>query len=106
MTIKFRGRGLKDKKLYYGSYVHTMPQSSFPAIIDNGGFYNEVDPESVAQFVGYDADGKEVYEGDICHCEELGDCFIVLLGYSVPGYLPLNSKEIEWHLKEREKNDN
>ena len=62
--IKFRGRGLKDKKLYYGSYVHTMPQSSFPAIIDNGGFYNEVDPDSVAQFVGYDADGKEIYEGD------------------------------------------
>ena len=64
MKIKFRGKGLKDKKLYYGSYVHTMSQSSFPAILDNGGFYNEVDPDSIAQFVGYDVDGNEVYEGD------------------------------------------
>ena len=64
MKIKFRGRGLKDKKLYYGSYVQTMPQSSFPAILDNDGFYNEVDPASVAQFVGYDCNGDEVYEGD------------------------------------------
>lgn len=64
MTIKFRGRGLKDKKLYYGSYVHTMPQSSFPAIIDNDGFYIEVDPESIAQLVGYDSDDNEIYEDD------------------------------------------
>ena len=67
MKIKFRGRGLKDKKLYYGSYVQTMPQSSFPAILDNDGFYNEISPESVAQFVGYDCNGDEIYEGDKVH---------------------------------------
>ena len=62
--IKFRGKKRKDGKFIYGSYVHITPMSSFPSIIDNEGFYEEVDPDSVAQFVGYDADGKEVYEGD------------------------------------------
>ncbi len=94
--IKFRGKG-KDGKYYYGDLIHYK----------NGRveIYTEIDaqvvePESVEQFVGYDADGNEIYEGDICRCEELGECFVVLSGYSVPGYLPLNSKEIEWHLKE------
>lgn len=116
--IKFRGLAIQDytgkpiteKKFVYGN-VWANEDNSYVIIgeyKDAKGMsnYYVVDPDSVAQFVGYDADGNEVYEGDICHCEELGDCFIVLLGYSVPGYLPLNSKEIEWHLKEREKNDN
>ena len=63
-TIKFRGVGT-DGKTSYGSFVSIMPMSSFPAIIDGNGFYHEVKPESIAQLVGYDANGKEVYEGDI-----------------------------------------
>ena len=86
MKIKFRGRGLKDKKLYYGSYVHTMPQSSFPAILDNDGFYNEVDPESVTQFVGYDMNGDGVYEGDMVK-DNYGESF------STAAYIGLESEK-------------
>jgi len=90
--IKFRGKNKAGKNVFM----------EFEQPIQ----FNGEEVTDVEQFVGYDADGKEIYEGDICQCEELGDCFIVLLGYSVPGYLPLNSKEIEWHLKERGENEN
>ena len=112
--IKFRGRDKSGEYHYGGIYKLDFDDgSSRCAIIEQiyekeiekavGIYYLseiEVEPESVAQFVGYDSEGKEVYEGDICKCEELGECFIALSGYSVPGYLPLNSKEIEWYLKE------
>ena len=96
--IKFRGKVCGLEKLVYGDLLNTAQ----PCIVPTKGNHSPipVEKDSIAQFVGYDADGNEVYEGDICKCEELGECFIALSGYSVPGYLPLNSKEIEWYLKE------
>lgn len=61
--IKFRGRKF-DGTIVYGDFVHTVPMSSFPGVVDFEGFVHEVDPESVAQFVGHDKNGREVYEGD------------------------------------------
>ena len=113
MKIKFRGRGLKDKKLYYGSYVQTMPQSSFPAILDNDGFYNEVDPESVAQFVGYDCNGDEVYEGDILENDSGGEFKASLKSIITSLHNPCYCRYLEklnhrkyYRLKESGKNDN
>ena len=63
--IKFRGKD-KDGYFVYGDLTHEI----------GGVFVGDirVDPESVAQFVGCDADGIDIYEGDICvdkyHCEE------------------------------------
>ena len=62
--IKFRGRRLDNGQFVYGDFVHYVPQSSFPGIVDEDGFVHEVAPESVAQLVGRDVNGKEVYEGD------------------------------------------
>lgn len=61
--IKFRGQ-LPNGKLVYGDLVQWGGFES-PRICswDNGVIY-DIDPESVAQFVGYDKDGREVYEGD------------------------------------------
>jgi len=65
VPIKFRGKRVKDGKTVYGwAYKSECPMSSFPAIIDYNDKYNAIYPESVAQLVGYDADGNEVYEGD------------------------------------------
>ena len=57
--IKFRGRDLAGK-MRFGHYAIT---SGRPYIIEEH-VWCEVYPESVAQLVGYDADGREVYEGD------------------------------------------
>ena len=72
--IKFRGRRLANGEWVYGDLLQFKGK---PAIISNVGeliYYAatkqglrgiaEVEPESVAQLVGYDEDGYEVYEGD------------------------------------------
>jgi len=61
--IKFRGRDLDS-----GEYVFFNLED---ILLDVAGSYSEyvglhnIDPNSVAQLVGYDANGNEVYEGDI-----------------------------------------
>lgn len=73
--IKFRGKRLANGEWVYGDLMQFKGK---PAIISSAGelIYfavtkqglrgiAEVEPESVAQLVGYDADGKEVYEGDV-----------------------------------------
>jgi len=54
--IKFRGRCIGNGTFVYGDLTH-----NFDDVYVNGW---QVKPESVAQLVGYDANGNEVYEGD------------------------------------------
>ena len=58
--IKFRGRGL-DGKIYFGDVYHAGKSVGIH-VIGKGNF--EVEPDSIAQLVGYDFYGKEIYEGD------------------------------------------
>ena len=57
IPIKFRGKRVNNGEFIYGNLAHVHPEFYV------GG--REVDPDSVAQLVGYDCDGREVYEGDI-----------------------------------------
>ena len=57
--IKFRGISKCDNLPVFGDLEHYNNQ----VYIDDYVVY----PESVAQFVGYDADGKEIYDGDKVH---------------------------------------
>ncbi len=54
--IKFRGKDIQTGKFIYGDLNHYR----------NNIFVDDVrvDPETVAQFVCYDASGEEIYEGD------------------------------------------
>lgn len=73
VPIKFRGKTLTaDKAFVYGDLIQCPFALPIIRVFDEEeckkGFYAfedyEVYPESVAQLVGYDADGSEVYEGD------------------------------------------
>lgn len=74
-TLKFRGRyWIKDVvgcryhegEFVYGGYARMKKFDGYgDYIIDEEGIAYRVHPGSVAQLVGYDANGKEVYEGDI-----------------------------------------
>lgn len=58
--IKFRGRDLSGK-YRFGFYAES---GDVPYIIENCTWH-EVAPDSVAQLVGHDKNGREVYEGDV-----------------------------------------
>ena len=69
IPIKFRGRSLETGEVIFSRIVDYG--SDFAKI----GYWvraygawelrwEKVDPDSVAQLIGYDVDGKEVYEGD------------------------------------------
>ena len=59
--IKFRGCFPGGGMTAYGDLIHTK-RGVF--IFTESGGRMVVEPDSVAQLVGYDKNGKEVYEGD------------------------------------------
>ena len=73
--IKFRGRDAYGK-LHYGDL---WQRTDGMILFDHDEtVWQRVHPESVAQLVGYDRDGREVYEGDtvvgelaVKHCAKL-----------------------------------
>ena len=64
--IKFRGRDVHTGEVIYGALriIGINPHIYKEAHCYYEEELIEVDPDSVAQLVGYDANGKEVYEGD------------------------------------------
>ena len=64
--IKFRGRDAYGK-LHYGDL---WQRTDGMILFDHDEtVWQRVHPESIAQFVGYDANGNEVYEGDVLQDE-------------------------------------
>lgn len=67
--IKFRGKDIQTGKFIYGDLIHSHSEKGGVLISEERPISTParwVAPDSVAQFVGYDADGKEIYEGDVC----------------------------------------
>lgn len=72
--IKFRGRDLDSGKYVYGFYVTGAGDKPFILVTNAQGQYlRPVAPDTVAQLVGYDKNGKEVYEGDTVIDERGGE---------------------------------
>lgn len=69
VPIKFRGKPTLSSEYIYGDYV-TRQDGCAIRFKENENLFNmhvyeiDVKPETVAQLVGYDVNGEEVYEGD------------------------------------------
>ena len=64
--MKFKFRGKTRDKWVYGSLV----ESGEKRLIVQGKNFVEVDPATVGMYTGFrDADGKEIYQGDIVMLE-------------------------------------
>ena len=63
--IKFRGRDLETGEYVYGDLVH---EDGHTYIINVAREHHRVYENSVTQFVGYDTNGEEVYEGVYKRC--------------------------------------
>lgn len=105
--IKFRGR-LASGKYVYGDIVQWCGFDK-PRICswDNGVIY-DVEPDSVRQLIGYDCNGREVYEGDVLvddndHCKPPMNEFTVefkVHGYKHGSCVTFETKTRNYRLKE------
>lgn len=66
IPIKFRAKD-NAGKLVYGDVIH-YPDGNIGICLSYGSVPVLIDRDSVAQLVGYDAAGDEVYEGDELNC--------------------------------------
>lgn len=61
--IKFRGKNIWTGEMLFGDLVHDGDEILMQFVKEKT--FVQVEPETVAQLVGYDADNAEVYEGDV-----------------------------------------
>lgn len=110
--IKFRGRRTDNGELVYGNGIYqdlpvTEKQkelgfvsrtyiigTEFPLVAK---LWHFVEPESVAQLVGYDKDGREVYEGDKVTSEVYEGEYVARLTGDLPPHPILQEVHNETH---------
>ena len=63
--IKFRGRDIDTGEFVYAELGQVSAEISDEYLSFITDDMHLVDADTIAQFVGYDRDGNEVYEGDI-----------------------------------------
>ena len=96
--IKFRGQDLVSGNLLFGDLLHARGEL---LILEFGSkVARTVKKDSVAQLVGYDCDGKEIYEGDKVIDKDGDELTAVLISGSF--YAPDDDYADMSHLKLKE----
>ena len=76
LPIKFRGKEFKTGNIVYGiNITHGNSYEGKEKIIwigDEENGYHTVEEDSIVLLVGYDKDGREIYDGDALQTEENG----------------------------------
>lgn len=78
--IKFRGKSILPDEWFYGDLVHSADKKRTAILVNDRDSYDEceVAPDTIGQFIGlYDRNGKEIYEGDILHCNDNNRLYVV-----------------------------
>lgn len=106
LPIKFRGK-TQSGKIFHGDLIHRFGMVA----IGEYGDFQEVEPNSVKQLVGYDKNGREVYEGDALQTENGVTIYAYVLRHAkIAPTKDLDftemAKEDGWTVKEAEKNGN
>lgn len=79
LPIKFRGRTAGwIHEFVYGDLLH---KDDNVVIVDKFG-HHIVEPDSVKQLVGYDKNGREVYDGDALQTKEDGTIYAAVLRHA------------------------
>lgn len=94
-TIKFRGKSAITGEIIYGIGVKKSPDCTMMILDCLVG--EEVEPDSVAQFIGYDKNGKEFYSDDKVIDEDGVEVDFEILLFE---YREIGSKLIGLELKE------
>lgn len=90
--IKFRGKGLKTDKWFYGYFVKSYKKNKNgdSLIVDDDGHYHNVRGDTIGEFIGRrDIDGKEIYEGDKVLVEDI----------KKEGIVKYNEVYCEWYIE-------
>lgn len=69
--VMFRGKRVSDGTWVYGDLLTQYPHHNGATIVEHGCIHHEVDPDTVAQFIGmYDKNNKKIYYEDIFASEK------------------------------------
>lgn len=88
--IKFRGKSLKTGEFVYGGAIQNEKQFMITNLdFDEEGYpypnFTDVEPESVAQLIGYDKNGKEIYSDDKVNVDDGYRIYACWIGYEQMG---------------------
>ena len=93
VPFKFRGKSIEDGRIVYGRHLLQFSGSGIWIGDELSAFNYQVCPDTVAQLIGYDVDGTEIYDDDMLE-DFTGDSYVVFLSTRVEGVLSKGDFEI------------